>query len=178
MNIFTTQNDDQIDGWYKAEPERGDLIRVKRYCGVYFHEGIYVSDGEVIHFSGEPGESKRSAKVIKTDLETFLEGGVVEVKRFSSLEDRARFPKDEVVKRARRALKDQSAGKYNVILNNCEHFANNCVFGKKISEQLIDKIFVAPKPCVDGGPGSMREERIMNAQFKRFRKFCKDLLKL
>lgn len=58
----------KIDGWYEAEPERGDPICVKRYCGVYCHEGIYASDDEVIHFSGEPVAGKRAAKVIEMDF--------------------------------------------------------------------------------------------------------------
>ena len=39
---------------------------------------------------------------------------------------------------------DKRLGTYNLISNNCEHFANECVFGQAVSEQVEDvfsKIF-------------------------------------
>lgn len=39
--------------WVKAEPAKGDHIRVRRIGGLYYHHGIYVSDDEVISFAGD-----------------------------------------------------------------------------------------------------------------------------
>ena len=41
--------------WTAKKPQKGDHIRVMRKFGVlpYMHHGIYVSDREVIHFTGK-----------------------------------------------------------------------------------------------------------------------------
>ena len=41
------------ENWAKAEPVKGDHIRVRRIGGLYYHHGIYVSDDEVISFAGD-----------------------------------------------------------------------------------------------------------------------------
>ena len=41
---------------------KGDHIRVKRAGGVYYHHGLDVGDGYVIHYSGEVAR-KRNASI-------------------------------------------------------------------------------------------------------------------
>ena len=43
--------------WVQKTPQKGDHIRVQRMNGVYAHHGIYVSDEEVIHFTGKDDDS-------------------------------------------------------------------------------------------------------------------------
>ena len=68
---------DTFEIWEQRRPVMGDHIRVQRYHGLYAHHGIYVSDEEVIHFTGTDDDSIldwSKCKVIRTDLERFLDG--------------------------------------------------------------------------------------------------------
>ncbi|MBR3049858.1 MAG: lecithin retinol acyltransferase family protein [Selenomonadaceae bacterium] len=122
--------------WAHKPPKRGDHIRVKRMNGLYYHHGIFVSGGEVIHFTGDDDDSVLDwsrAHVIKTDLQQFLRGGDVEVKEYSDAELADLYPVEGIVSYARTCLGDDG---YNLIFNNCEHFANACTLGKYRSRQV------------------------------------------
>ncbi len=106
---------------------KGDHIRVKRK--LYFHHGIDVGEGAVIHFTGEPG-NKVNARVMETSVQEFLDGGKLEIVRYKNS-----FPPDQVVEKARRHLGESE---YSLIFNNCEHFARWCKTGDKKSEQVND----------------------------------------
>lgn len=43
--------------WVRRRPEMGDHIRVMRAGGLYAHHGVYVSDDEIIHFTGTEDDS-------------------------------------------------------------------------------------------------------------------------
>ena len=71
--------------WVQKPPQEGDHIRVQRMNGLYAHHGIYVSDEEVIHFTGKDDDSIldwSKPEVIQTDLAYFLKGGILEVKEY------------------------------------------------------------------------------------------------
>ena len=122
--------------WALKNPRRGDHIRVRRMNGLYFHHGIFVSAGEVIHFTGEDDDSVldwSKARVIKTDFQKFLRGGEVEVKEYTDAELADVYPVEGIVSYARACLGD---GGYNLVFNNCEHFANACTLGKYRSRQV------------------------------------------
>ena len=123
--------------WVKKQPSYGDQIRVNR--GLYFHHGIYVSNDEVIQYASPKGSeiSPETALIIKTSLDTFLNGGIVEVREYNSSELKEVRSKDEIVKFAESKL-GTGLGEYNLIDNNCEHFSNYCAFGKKVSNQVDD----------------------------------------
>lgn len=109
---------------------KGDHIAVKRHGGLYRHHGIDLGDGYVIHFSGEPLNSKEPI-VEKVTMEEFLKGGELEVVRYSSASDP--FPVEETIARAEEKLGE---GRYNLVKNNCEHFASWCKNGKARSKQV------------------------------------------
>ena len=47
------------------------------------------------------------------------------------------LPRDEIVEKARYYLKNpEEWGEYNLVFNNCEHFATYCATGKKKSGQI------------------------------------------
>lgn len=104
---------------------KGDHIRVKRLG--YWHHGIDIGDGTVVHYSGEPG-NKRDAQVRRTSIRAFLKGGRREVVRYKQS-----FTPDKVV---RRALSRLGEAQYNLIFNNCEHFARWCKCGQTDSDQV------------------------------------------
>ena len=122
--------------WSSKNPKRADHIRVRRMNGLYYHHGIFISAAEVIHFTGDDDDSVldwSKARVIKTTLQQFLRGGYVEVKEYSDAELDDLYPVEGIVSYARACLGDDG---YNLIFNNCEHFANACTLGKYRSRQV------------------------------------------
>ena len=120
--------------WVQKNPVMGDHIRVKRMHGIYTHHGIYVSDNEVIHFTGTDDDSIMDSsknRVISSDLNFFLKGGELEVKEYTDEEFQDLYAPDQIVAYARSCIGD---GDYNV--NNCEHFANVCTLGRFRSHQV------------------------------------------
>ena len=140
--------------WNYTKPKRGDHIRVSR--GIYNHHGVYISDEEVIHFTGTDDDSVldwSKCEVIKTNLEDFLRGGTLEVKEYTEEELEDLYPVEHIVHYARACLGD--AG-YNLVINNCEHFANMCTLGRFRSKQ-VERVF----DIILGG-GSLPKKRSGN----------------
>lgn len=137
-DIICNDEDDEI--WVQKPPQRGDHIRVQRMEGLYTHHGVYVSDREVIHFTGADDDSILDwdkPEVISTDLATFLKGGTLEVKEYTDEEFADLYSPEQIVNYARACLGDKG---YNLIFNNCEHFANVCTLGRFRSNQ-VDRFF-------------------------------------
>lgn len=119
-----------------VKPIKGDLIRVKRKLG-YYHYGIYIGHNQVIHYSAPEDDSifdNRNIEIRKGDLkENFLRGDTLEVNiPYSSF-----YYRFIVCRRAKKLLgvhkfRDQD---YDLLKNNCEHFANYCYFGEAVSAQ-------------------------------------------
>ena len=105
---------------------RGDHVYVKRFG--YTHHGVEVGDGEVIHFSGTPG-NKRGAQIRRTSLADFTgPRGKLRYRRYGR-----QLPADLAVERAESKL-GQSG--YSLFSNNCEHFATWCVYDRTKSAQV------------------------------------------
>ena len=124
--------------WNCITPKKGDHIRVSR--GLYSHHGVYISDYEVIHFTGVDDDSVldwSQNEVIKTDLNDFLRSGTLEVKEYTEEELDDLYPAEHIVHYARGCLGDAA---YNLIINNCEHFANMCTLGRFRSKQ-VERVF-------------------------------------
>ena len=119
---------------------RGDHVRVKRLG--YWHHGIDCGDGTVIHYAGEP-LSRGGGMVMRTDLETFARGGEIRVVRY----DKSADP-DTVMRRAESRLAENG---YDVIANNCEHFARWCKTGLHESRQVRRFLRAARTACVAAG---------------------------
>lgn len=139
-DIICNDEDDEI--WVQKPPQRGDHIRVQRMEGLYAHHGVYVSDREVIHFTGADDDSILDwdkPEVISTDLATFLKDGTLEVKEYTDEEFADLYSPEQIVNYAHACLGDKG---YNLIFNNCEHFANVCTLGRFRSNQ-VDRFFDA-----------------------------------
>ena len=120
--------------WEMKAPSYGDMIRVE--LGGIYHMGIYVSDDEVIQF-GLPPTSRRmmrddEVEVLASDIDAFLAGGFLEVCVFDRRERKQNRTPEETVQYARSKLGMRG---YNILYNNCEHFANTCVCGRAVSDQ-------------------------------------------
>lgn len=119
--------------WVEKTPVYGDMIRTK--VSFYHHYGIFVSPEQVVQF-GLPDDPMRSAdqiKVLCSDINTFLQGGDVEVAVPDAGERRSMRSPEQVVQIA---LDRLGEGGYDILHNNCEHFVNDCVFGKPSSSFL------------------------------------------
>jgi hypothetical protein len=88
--------------------EKADHLYVHR--GVYSHHGLYLGNGQVIHYS--------EGRVRTDSLEVFSKGAGIEV-----IYSEMRYSADEVIRRAYSRLGES---KYNLLFNNCEHFVNWC----------------------------------------------------
>ncbi len=126
------------DPWREKKPQKGDHIRVMRkFMGYpYKHHGIYVSDREVIHFTGKK-DGKISGKdnmIITTSLAEFLDGRTLQVREYSNKERQLLNDPETIVRIARAHLGEKH---YSLVFNNCEHFANLCTLNVKRSEQVL-----------------------------------------
>ncbi len=116
---------------------KGDRIYVYRNLwqldGLYRHHGIDCGDGTVIHYR------KPSETIERTTLETFSKGNPVYVADYG--EGFGYIP-NVVVERAESRLGER---KYNLLFNNCEHFASWCKTGVSESQQVKDFVPVIHK---------------------------------
>lgn len=109
---------------------RGDQIYVMRPLmgmdGAYEHHGIDCGDGTVIHYY-KGGDAPR---VARTSYATFARGNPVFKKNYT-----VSYVPDVVIERAESRLGESQ---YDLLTNNCEHFANWCKVGRNESQQLVE----------------------------------------
>lgn len=114
---------------------QGDQIYVYRELfnlqGLYEHHGIDYGDGSVIHYR------KPSEIIERTSIETFGRGNPIYTRYYA---DGFYFIADVVIRRAQSRLGER---KYNLLFNNCEHFATWCKTGISDSKQIRDFIPIA-----------------------------------
>lgn len=112
--------------------EKGDHVFAKR--GIYTHHGIYAGDSIIIHYNSR--EFGDYPSVYETTVEEFKKWpSLVDIiaettilYRFSKTLSPIRYSPDKVVERARSKIGEK---KYDLIINNCEHFARWCRCGNK-----------------------------------------------
>lgn len=119
---------------------RGDQIYVMRQWmnlqGVYEHHGIDCGDGTVIHYR------KPSETIEQTTIETFTRGGKIYLLQYAVC-----YIADTAISRAKSRLGEHQ---YNLLYNNCEHFATWCKTGKSQSLQIDNFIPVLKHLNPDG----------------------------
>ncbi|MDF2633816.1 MAG: hypothetical protein K0R78_690 [Pelosinus sp.] len=115
------------------EFKKGDVLYVSVIRPAGFgplHYGVYDGYGGVFHFNGITPDT---AFIHYSLLKDFANGGTVKidpcVKSFSP---------DEIVERASGTLGDNFGG-FNLLTNNCEHFAKWCAMGVRQSTQIIEQ---------------------------------------
>lgn len=109
---------------------RGDQIYVVRPFfnleGVYEHHGIDCGDGSVIHYS----KREDTATVRRTSFAAFTWGKPIFIRTYPT-----NYIAETTVQRAESRLGEQQ---YNLLFNNCEHFATWCKTGVADSKQIRD----------------------------------------
>jgi len=103
----------------------GTRLIVRRRA--YFHHGIYVGNGRVIHYAGWFHSAR--GLIEEVTLERFTEGRPFSIGRIPA----DRNGGNQIVRRARARLGERS---YHLLRNNCEHFCNWCQLGQYRSEQV------------------------------------------
>ena len=142
-----------------SELKKGDVIGVHRMGGAYDHYGIYTGRGKIIHFSNEGSDFGSDIRVRRATLSQFKNGASnVFVVDFEAYRDYRENPDlfdfaglfklaidsffgnemtiyspEETVERAESQLGREG---YNLVFNNCEHFAVWCKTGVKESSQV------------------------------------------
>ena len=120
--------------WQLKQAETGDMVRVR--LGRIYHYGVFISEDEIIQFGLAPtlrqNVKDSDIEICISDVDTFLAGGFLEVAVFDRGERKKNRPASEVVKYARSQLGVKG---YHILHNNCEHFAYECVTGKRYCSQ-------------------------------------------
>ena len=111
----------------------GSLLFVNNYfagLATYKHYGVYIGDNKVIHFAPYEGQeiSFENGIIHETTIEGFLEGRVLKI----DLNAKPAYDEKEIIRRARSRIGEKG---YNLMTNNCEHFARWCVTGQSVSYQ-------------------------------------------
>lgn len=139
--------------------QRGDVIGVYRN-GLYEHYGIYLGKGRVIHYCGEGDDFRGRVTIHEAPFSEFVkdskncfavwfdEGRPVKLQQattflfagFNAYYENAEYRKkrsiytaEETIRRARERLGEEQ---YNLVTNNCEHFAMWCKTGESFSSQV------------------------------------------
>ncbi|MBE9141100.1 lecithin retinol acyltransferase family protein [Nodosilinea sp. LEGE 07088] len=109
---------------------KGEQIYVMRDLagvpGLYQHHGIDGGDDTVIHYS----KAQEEAEISRTSYATFSWGNRVYPVRQSLI-----YTPDMVIERATSRLGERQ---YDLLQNNCEHFATWCTTGRSESRQLTN----------------------------------------
>ncbi|MBO5912056.1 MAG: lecithin retinol acyltransferase family protein [Clostridia bacterium] len=122
--------------WEFKEPKMGDMIRTK--IKFYHHYGIFIDEQTVLAF-GMPdnsGVDPETIEVLTTDIVTFMHGSTLETAVLDRKERHDRRSPKETVDYA---LSQLGRKGYHILYNNCEHFANECMFGKSKSS-FVDSV--------------------------------------
>jgi Lecithin retinol acyltransferase len=122
------------------------------------HHGIYVGNGQVIHYAGL-ASGLQAGPVKISSLEDFLANHPYEVREYRT----RKHSGEESVERARTRIGEDL---YHPVLNNCEHFVTWCITGKTRSTQ-VDLLF-----GLTGGAWGLllsRSGPVLHALFRRIR---------
>ena len=112
------------------------MVRIK--IKFYHHYGIFVDEQTVVAF-GMPdnsGVDPETIEVLTTDVMTFMHGSTLETAVLDRKERRDRRSAKETIDYA---LSQLGRKGYHILYNNCEHFANECVFGESRSS-FVDSV--------------------------------------
>ncbi|MEB3199787.1 MAG: lecithin retinol acyltransferase family protein [Synechococcaceae cyanobacterium] len=102
-----------------------DHLQVPRQHGLFHHHGIDLGDGSVAHYL-------EGREILRSPLLEFSRGQLVST---VSYPEGSCSPVGVTLRRAMGRLGEQ---RYNLLFNNCEHFAHWCKTGRHRSAQVED----------------------------------------
>ena len=132
---------------------QGDHIYID--FGTYTHHGIDCGDGTAIHYTGE----RLRGIITRTSIAEFSCSQQISIKQYGNSD----LP-EIVIMRAESRLGENE---YNLIFNNCEHFAAWCKTGKHESEQ-VNRVAATTASAVGIGMSlaGMNGMNIVNATYQ------------
>jgi HRAS-like suppressor 3 len=95
----------------------------------YWHHGVYVGKGRVVHYSGLSGGLWQCGPVEEVSRAKFARGHAVWIVEHA----KSQYSSDEIARRARSRIGENN---YRLLTNNCEHFCNWCRSGVSHSAQV------------------------------------------
>ncbi len=98
----------------------------------YRHYGIDIGDGTAVHFRGTLNFIQADASIQRTSIRDFGMSDKIIIAR----DVHPTYSPDEIVARALSKVGTDFGG-YHFLSNNCEHFANWCATGRRISQQVM-----------------------------------------
>lgn len=110
------------------------LIETGKEYSLYRHYGIDVGDDKIICFGNIEGEGALESRILLANREEFSDG----VEILECFRATYSYDADEIVDRAYTQLGSDFGG-YDLINNNCEHFARWCASGIRTSTQVFFK---------------------------------------
>ena len=117
--------------WLNKKCSPADMIRIQE--GGIYHYGIYISDDEIIQFGLPPDRlgkvSDEKIKVVSSDRKTFCREKTIEVAEYDETENGLKNSLQKTIENARHSI---GSGGYNLVRNNCKHFAYRCVFDDRV----------------------------------------------
>lgn len=115
----------------------GDHVYTYRtIANLYTHHGIYVGEGLIIHYGGL-SRNGSSSRIDYIGVNDFRRENGEERKIFiAKYQGEPKFTRTEIVERAKSRVGENE---YNVLWENCEHFATWCVTDEAKCYQLGDK---------------------------------------
>ncbi|XP_037635700.1 phospholipase A and acyltransferase 3-like isoform X3 [Sebastes umbrosus] len=126
---------------YDEKPKPGDLIEIFR--GPYEHWAVYVGDGFIVHLTSRPdvlGASANSLRSVTTKKAMVKKEKLRDVVgnnkwKISNRLDEKYDPRSvqDIVREAYAKVGKELH--YDVLMENCEHFANELRYGKAESRQ-------------------------------------------
>ncbi len=121
--------------------KEGDVVWVQRIG--YKHFGIYVGEDNIIHYTST---DNRENTIMQTNMSFFLQKKthwfVIDFDELTNISNWSVFSAEETVKRAKSRLGED---KYNLVVNNCEHFAFWCKTGISESDQINELLYISCK---------------------------------
>ena len=102
-----------------------DHLQTPRQHGLFNHHGIDLGDGTVAHYL-------EGREILRSPLEEFSRGQVISPVTYP---EGSCLPAGHTLRRAMGRLGEQ---RYNLLFNNCEHFAHWCKTGRHRSSQVED----------------------------------------
>ena len=122
--------------WVLKEMQPGDMVRVP--SGSFYHYAICVSDDSVVQFGDSiinPNADASKIEVYEASIDDFLKGRFAEVAEYDKKELKRKNSPVKIILHAKSCIGRKG---YHILHNNCEHFANECVFGEHKSSQTDD----------------------------------------
>ena len=107
---------------------RGDILRFKRFYGLFYHYVLYIGNNKVIHLD-KANLLIPYGKISINNLNEII--GQMETVPLKLI----RVPTEQAIGKA---LILQDSMKYNILTSNCEHFVNFVRYNKIDSRQITN----------------------------------------